>query len=323
MKIKFLFFSIILVLFSSCTESKPIFKASTGSMNSLLIVMNNGEWKGKAGDALREIIASPVLGLPQDENQFTVHQVPPKTFSRLFQTSRNILFVGVDKSTAYNVGTNLYAAPQVAMTILGENEEALIEQINSHKDKIISVFKEGDLTFFQKKLTKKQFKSDTLKTINSIGISMKVPYDYRLVADKGDFLWMRYEHDDVSKNLLVYTYPLKEVLDSIDVIIPSMRNSIGERFIPGGPEGSYMITEEAYSPFIMKTTLDGKETYETRGKWEVKGDYMAGPFLNYAVVDKENNRLVVAEGFTYAPNVNKRDYMFELEAILKTLKVKG
>lgn len=314
--------TVMLIVASSCeTNSKPILKSSTGNMNSLLVVMNNSEWKGKAGDALREIIATPVVGLPQDENQFTVHQVAPKTFSQLFQSSRNILFVGVDKSNTYNVNTNLYASPQLAMTILGKDEQSLINQINKHKKDIVSVFKEGDLAFFQKKLTKEEFKTDTLKTINELGISMRIPKDYRLVADKGDFLWMRYESGDASKNLLVYSHPLTKPLDSIDMIIPSMRNAIGEKFIPGEPDGSYMITEAAYSPFIVKTKLGDKEAFETRGKWEVKGDYMAGPFLNYAVVDKKNNRLVVVEGFTYAPNAKKRDYMFELEAILKTLKV--
>jgi len=48
---------------------------------------------------------------------------------------------------------------------------------------------------------------------------------------------------------------------------------------------------------------------------------MAGPFLNYTVVDKANDRLVVFEGFTYAPSVNKRDFVFELEAIAKSLKI--
>ena len=43
---------------------------------------------------------------------------------------------------------------------------------------------------------------------------------------------------------------------------------------------------------------------------------MAGPFLNYIVEDKPNNRLLVMEGFVFAPSVNKRDYMFELESIL-------
>jgi hypothetical protein len=83
-----------------------------------------------------------------------------------------------------------------------------------------------------------------------------------------------------------------------------------------------MITEEAYTPHIFEVELDGKKTFETKGKWEVKGMYMAGPFISYSVVDKANNRLVVVEGLTYAPSINKRDYMFELEAVLKTLKIK-
>ena len=68
--------------------------------------------------------------------------------------------------------------------------------------------------------------------------------------------------------------------------------------------------------------MDDKQAFETRGKWEVLNDFMAGPFLNYTVVDKANNRLIVVEGFTYAPSVNKRDFVFELEAIAKSLKIK-
>jgi hypothetical protein len=83
-----------------------------------------------------------------------------------------------------------------------------------------------------------------------------------------------------------------------------------------------MITEEAYTPFTSEVVLDGKKTFETRGKWEVKNDFMAGPFLNYSVVDKKNNRIIVFEGFTYAPSVNKRAFLFELEAIAKSMKIK-
>ena len=48
---------------------------------------------------------------------------------------------------------------------------------------------------------------------------------------------------------------------------------------------------------------------------------MAGPFINYTIIDKKNNRLVIFEGFTYAPSVNKRDFLFELEAIAKSMKI--
>ena len=48
---------------------------------------------------------------------------------------------------------------------------------------------------------------------------------------------------------------------------------------------------------------------------------MSGPFVNYVIEDKVNNRLIVVEGFAFAPSVQKRDYMFELEAIIKSLKI--
>ena len=82
-----------------------------------------------------------------------------------------------------------------------------------------------------------------------------------------------------------------------------------------------MITEKAYTPVTIETTIDGKKAFETRGKWEVKNDFMAGPFLNYIVQDKQNNRLIIMDGFAFSPSIQKRQYMIELEAIFKSLKV--
>ena len=68
------------------------------------------------------------------------------------------------------------------------------------------------------------------------------------------------------------------------------------------------------------TTLDGKKTYHTKGTWELKNDFMAGPFINYAVEDTISKRLLIIEGFCYAPSKNKRDLVFELRAIIETVK---
>ena len=88
-----------------------------------------------------------------------------------------------------------------------------------------------------------------------------------------------------------------------------------------GVAKSHMITEKAYLPYFFKTTLAGKKAYLTKGMWEVKRDYMAGPFVNYMVEDMENKRWMVVEGFAFAPSVSKRDYMFELNSILTTLQI--
>lgn len=81
-----------------------------------------------------------------------------------------------------------------------------------------------------------------------------------------------------------------------------------------------MITEKAYAPYVFDAEIADRPAIETKGMWEVKNFTMAGPFINYIVEDVPNDRLVVLEGFTFAPSTNKRDYMFELEAVLKTLE---
>ena len=54
----------------------------------------------------------------------------------------------------------------------------------------------------------------------------------------------------------------------------------------------------------------------------MKNAFMSGPFINYAIEDKPNNRYVVLEGYVFAPSVEKRDHIFELEAILRSVKIK-
>ena len=311
---------VVLCSLSCGNNDKIILKESMGRINSLVIVIDNSKWLGKPGDALRDIIGSPVLGLPQEENQFSVTQTPVNAFKTIFKTSRNLLLVGYGEEDTYKVKRDLYASPQLVMTILGTDEAALLAQIEKHKKDIISVFKDADIKIYQKKLAKNLLQNDTIKTLKNLNVSLDIPADYRRVDDTGDFLWFRKHIEKGEMNLIAYQLPLKEA-SAIENSITAERDTIGKKYIPGPSDGSYMITEAAYSPHIMPTQFNELSAFETRGKWEVKNDWMAGPFLNYTLIDKANNRLLVFEGFTYAPNADKRDYMFELEAIIKTLKI--
>jgi len=306
----------------SCNEknNEITLQGSTGRINNLILVMENDLWKGQVGDSLRNIIASPVLGLPQEETQFSISQIAPKSFSKLFQKNRNILLVGISDKEGYATNTNVYANPQITVSILGKDIASLHKLIGEHKEDIISVFKEADIKMYQRKVIKKHHNIDSIKTLTNLGVHLKVPKTYGLVDDTGDFLWLRQDISKGSMNIIAYALPLADT-DSIVNNIANARNIIGKKHIPGQFDGTYMITEAAYTPFTRKTQLSGELAYETRGKWEVKGDFMAGPFLNYTIVDKAHDRLLVFEGFTFAPSIKKRDFMFELEAILKTLKI--
>jgi hypothetical protein len=120
-------------------------------------------------------------------------------------------------------------------------------------------------------------------------------------------------------NIIAYTVPYTYKGDVIVNDILTIRDSIGEKYIPGQFENTYLMTEHQYKSVFKEVTVSGKKAIETRGLWIVKNDFMGGPFLSYTFVDKKNHQLIIIEGFSYSPSAKKRDFVFELEAILKTV----
>ena len=162
------------------------------------------------------------------------------------------------------------------------------------------------------------------KLKDEFGLSLKFPSIYRYAVEEDGFIWLRKEITKGNMELLIYEVPINQIEKDTNIIgnIIKMRDSIGEAYIPGPVEGSYMITEEAYAPYLFETEIDGKFAYETRGTWEVKNAFMAGPFVNYAIKDEANDRYLIVEGFVFSPARGKRDNIFELDAILQAAKIK-
>ncbi|CAM1345472.1 DUF4837 family protein [Tenacibaculum amylolyticum] len=323
---------IAIISFVSCKEDGKknndfILPTSTGNTNRVLVVMKGYDWLNRPGDELRKIFGEHQVGLPQPETLLSVTQIDPSGFGGFIRKNKAVLMFQKSDTTGISITHNKYATPQVIVVATAADEEDMIDLIRNRGKEIIKIFQKEDIKFVQEIFKKERLDPAKFKTLQNLGITIDIPERYRTVDDTGEFLWLRQHlqsgiaRGDGTNNILIYSVPLNDETTIADNIT-RVRDSIGERYIPGAREGMYMITEQAYTPFTYKTTIDHKEAFETRGKWEVKNDFMAGPFLNYTIVDKKHNRLIVFEGFTYAPSVNKRDFLFELEAIGKSMKIK-
>ncbi len=318
---------VILVSCDSKNKNVPIYPDSNGRMNHLLLVVENSQWRDTIGKKLREIIGTPIEGLPQEENQFDISQVPLKSFGSMLKSSRNVLIIELGDENTFESKENVYAKPQLIVRVKGVSEAAILETLELYKKELIRVFKSTDLKNLQYEHRKKAHSKGAFKTLDNLGIELTIPKFFNLVDDTGEFLWLRQHlsggiaQGDGSSNILVYSVPIPPSGSKVIESIVNIRDTIGKRYIPGRKENMFMITEKAFSPLVKKIKLDGKKTFKTLGKWEVLNDFMAGPFVNYVVEDLENNRWIVIEGFTYAPSVDKRDYMFELDAVLRTVHV--
>lgn len=317
---------VITFILSSCKEGKKqdYLPNSIGAFNTLTIVIDNELWKSEVGDRLRENFAAPALGLTWDEALFSITQVPPKVFTGALRNTRNVLYVMEDSLDIAHMKSDMYAKPQKVGVLKGRNKAEIIENLNEKAPEFIEIFKRQEIEEAQRRFLKSLNKEKALE--EHLGITLNVPSIYKVGREEENFVWMDRQIQKGTMNIIAYSVPWNTFDNDSTFVqdIIRMRDSIGKLFIPGedipGRE-NYMITEKAFSPYVFPAEISGRKAAEVRGIWEMSGYPMAGPFLTYIVNDKPNNRKLVLEGFTFAPATEKRDYMFQLEAILKTLKI--
>ena len=275
-------------------------------------------WNSKLGDNLREVFASEFEGLPQQEPLFTLVHIPPKVFKDFAREGRNIIKISPNTVDTAYIEKNKYASPQLVLNIEGPNTKTITKQLNKISSKAILAFRNNEVMEKQRRIRKSVLKTEEFK---ALGINLTLPSAYSLFKkDDQNKLWFQRETKKGSVNFLTYTLPIISQPITLEKVI-KIRDSIGKEFVPGRNEDSYVITEKAYEPYFNKIKIKNLTAFKTKGTWEVVNDYMAGPFLNIIIEDTKNQRYVVFEGFVFSPSDRKREYMVEIEAIIKSLKI--
>ena len=317
---------ISVIFFVSCKDSeaekKAILPESNAKINNVSIIIDESMWAGEIGDSIRKKFAAPVDGLPQEEPLFTLNQYPTKVFEGFVRKSRNIIIVQKSNKTGFSHKVDEFAKPQQVFYILGKNYTEILEILERKTPEIIKTIKASDIVENQVRL-KKAVVSDS-KVRSKFGVALTLGYGYKYDMIQDNFLWIRKEFNNGASynSILVYDVPMETIEKDNDIVanITKMRDSIGKLYIHGTLPNTWMITEAAYAPYLFEIKLAGRPTYETKGTWDLKNDFMAGPFVNYAIKDEKNKRYLILEGFTFHPSKSKRDLVFELEAIIKSVK---
>ena len=293
---------------------------TSGKINTISVVIDDPLWKGEVGDSIRNKFASPVIGLPQEEPLFTINQYPVKLLEGFMTNTRNIIVVKKEAQNKFEVVENEYAVPQNVFHISGNTAAAILELIEKNAPAIIEKIRQTEIEENQSIIDTARINTQKIKT--RFGIDLHVPKGYNYVLERKKFLWLKKEITSGNTSILIYEVPLSGFNRGADVVnnIIKMRDSIGNLYIHGKSYNTPMLTEDSYAPYLFLIKIKGRDTFETKGTWELKNDYMMGPFINYCIIDQANNRVLVLEGFCYAPSKEKRDLMFELEAVIKSVE---
>ena len=312
------FILIAALLFISCNDGTKIVLASSGNLNEISIVVEDQLWEGSIGKALTNILSKPIYGLPQQEPLFKLRQIPPRVFSGFVTKSRTIIIIENNKENHPRLLLNKYASPQTVIVVSGMTSREIIEELKKHSKKIINNIKEAEIKEKQRRIRKSLSSSQVLDSI--FKIKLNYPSIYRVAAVDRNFVWLRKDTKSGSVNLSVFQTPLKTNRLNTEKII-TIRDSVSKQKIPGPTKETYMSTETQYKPILVPTKIRKHKGLEVRGLWEVKKQFMGGPFINFSVVDSINNRILFFDGFVYSPGTEKASYIFEIEAIIKSLKI--
>ncbi|MBR7176150.1 MAG: DUF4837 family protein [Bacteroidales bacterium] len=320
---------ILIVSLSSCVnedKAKESRKARSvgGTSEILMITQNDEQWNGQMGQTVRDFFEQEQYGLPQPEKNFKVAHLNIDALNDMFKKHRNLIIAKIDKdikNPLVETQKNWESEPQFVIRITASSPESWVRTFESQKDGLKLIFDENERARFQE-----FFRPTTdYKIVNKLkerfGVTMNIPEGYFIGIDKDDFMWIRKETADMSMAFLIYELPYRDTSDLNPDNIIKVRDSIVQRYIPGPIDGSYMTTDKDMKP-IFKTLPEFPAGYavETRGMWELVGDFMAGPFVSYSIVNPESNKIVTAEGWIYYPNRDKRDLLRQQESILYSLK---
>ncbi len=312
-----------LIALVSCDDAKRVYIAdSSGNLNMVNIITDNNLWESELGEKIRETMASDAEGLPQREPLYKLRHIPTKAFTDFAKKNRTFIKFSLGKQNKFHVAKDTFARPQMGIFIEAKNISELLNIFNENKFEIQNLVNNIEIKEKWRRIEKSL--EDDSQLQDKLGVSLKFPSAYRYAnKESEDFIWLRKDIDKGSMEIFVYEVPIPTIENEKPVVsnIVKLRDSIGKAHVPGPRPGTYMITEEAYMPYLYETKIDNNFAYETRGTWVVKNAFMGGPFLNYAIKDKTNNRFIIIEGIVYKPTAEKRNNVFEIEAIARSAKL--
>ncbi|PCI99418.1 MAG: hypothetical protein COB15_04345 [Flavobacteriales bacterium] len=323
---KYLMVLIVSLTFFSCEEmNERVLPSCTGKSGDLLVVTDSLYYNNLTGDAIKQIFSQEQVGLPQREPLFNLIQVPHRSFARIFHPMRNIIMVNIkaESKIKLTVRKEVWSASQLVVTITAPSDEIAAATLTKNAGALLDYFNNKELARLHAKYKVNANGKNAQHINEKFGLRLNLDELYIVAAEGEDFLWMRKDKSagghQISQNLIIYTYPY--VSDSTFEVanLVDKRNYYTKKYVAGGNEGSYMLSYNEYVPKQKEVSLNGVYVNELRGLWHMHRDFMGGPFVNYSLVDEKNNRVICVDGSVYAPKFDKREFLREQEALIKTI----
>lgn len=325
-----------LLLFSCNSEQKSSgLPVASGRPGEIVIVSTKPQWNGLIGDTIKSGFQEFQYGLPQAEPTFDLLNTSESSFKKLFKTFRNVLYVKIDKNRMskgeITYHKNVWAKGQFVVNITASSRKEWLELFDKNQNKLIKYFNGKELSRRIAINNRKGKKEITDRIEKEFDFGLSLSPDAYLASIDDSTVWIRVEKEktkggfkhQISQGLLIYVLPYSDTIQFSTDSLLAVRDRYLMEKIKGSTEEAYMVTADKYVvPRVSSLNFAGHYAKEIRGLWEMKNAYMGGPMYSMILLDEDRSRIIGLSGYVYAPQFDKREYLREVECMIKSIKIK-
>ncbi len=315
--------AMILVSLFSCKEGEKVLPGIVGAPNEILVVSSDKIWNSIMGDTIKSYFTKPLFGLPQEESTFKVIHIQPSNFERHLGKHRNVIQVQVGNyidSAQLLYQNGLKARDQQYFLLQAKDSIELVNLFSENKSLIENLILQAE----EKRLLEGYNRFPSKKVValfkQKYNIDIEIPEGFRLNKESNNFVWSSLETPKYSQGLIFFQDSLQDIAQFNTQIIIDRVNEVLKEQIPGPIDSSWMALDMVFPYTANETILHDNYTIQMRGLWYVENDFMAGPYVINAILDKPNKRIIYAMGYVYYPSEAKRNMVRRLEAIINSIK---
>ena len=332
-------------LFTACVPSGPqteqeaaaarvaLLPGKVGPSGEIVMVVPEPEWNRAVGEAVDTVFRRPVRVLPQYEPRFDIIRLDPKEFDRFWKPHRNLVVFDIadrvdTQKPSMRVMRDRFAKGQIYVEIKARTARAAADLLldPNQGEMLADLLEDEESKRHAELLALDRNAVLEQKIQEEHGLNGVLPRDAQLVSSSGGFAWIERNltrmkggrNHDVQLGIILHRTPYGGAGDFGMERMLARRDSLLKARISSPREGSYMTTEYRLPPRYEEVSFRGGFAARMRGLWKMEGDFMGGPWTSMSWVDEARGQLITVDGYVYAPYFGKREYLREVEAMVRS-----
>ncbi len=329
---------------------------AVGGFSEAIVVMDSTQWDSRTAEAIRDVYGQPIRTLPNYEPLFDLRfrDFSNNTELERIRKNKNIIIAATIGDSS-NVGEFVralladeveervksgesFAFPledewyrnQWSVILTSTSDSALAEKIRNTEETLVESLMDKEMARWQYEIYddgEQHALEDSLW--KDYGWNIRIQHDWMVGLDTTatsgghtyHFLTMRRPLPDNDRWFWAWWRDSVRSTGFIDKDwINAKRDTLMEKWIRGTREESFVTTEYRRPVTTDTLRIDGDRAYETLGTWRMTNDAMGGPFANMVIYDEETDRLFILEFGQFAPKYDKRRFVQQFRAMLRTFK---